>query len=121
LPTFGGFRENNILPFASIAGLTPNQIGNLTNPLRIRFSILIRGLSILLTTFATQTARFPSQPCLAFNCCCLFPNTPASRPTRHQSANSIYQALQIRAEREFSNGLQFLVTFTWSKSIDDAS
>jgi hypothetical protein len=36
-------------------------------------------------------------------------------------ANSIYHALQIRAEREFSNGLQFLVTYTWSKSIDDAS
>jgi hypothetical protein len=36
-------------------------------------------------------------------------------------ANSIYHALQIRAEREFSNGLQFLVTYTFSKSIDDAS
>jgi len=36
-------------------------------------------------------------------------------------ANSIYHALQIRAEKEYRNGLQFLVTYTWAKSIDDAS
>lgn len=36
-------------------------------------------------------------------------------------ANSIYHALQVRAEKEFANGLQFLVTYTWSRSIDDAS
>jgi hypothetical protein len=36
-------------------------------------------------------------------------------------ANSIYNALQIKAEKRFSHGLQFLVTYVWSKSIDDAS
>lgn len=36
-------------------------------------------------------------------------------------ANSIYNALQLRAEKRFSRGFQFLVTYTWSKSIDDAS
>jgi hypothetical protein len=36
-------------------------------------------------------------------------------------ANSIYHALQIRAEKRFSNGLQFLATYTFSKSIDDSS
>jgi Carboxypeptidase regulatory-like domain/TonB dependent receptor len=36
-------------------------------------------------------------------------------------ANSIYHALQLRAEKRFSQGLQFLGTYTWSKSIDDAS
>ena len=36
-------------------------------------------------------------------------------------ANSIYHALQVRAERGFANGLQFLVTYTFSKSIDTAS
>ncbi len=36
-------------------------------------------------------------------------------------ANSIYHALQFRAEKRFSNGLQFLGTYTWSKSIDDSS
>jgi hypothetical protein len=36
-------------------------------------------------------------------------------------ANSIYHALQLLAEKRYSNGLQFLATFTWSKSIDDSS
>jgi hypothetical protein len=36
-------------------------------------------------------------------------------------ANSIYHAVQIRAERSFANGLEFLLTYTFSKSIDTAS
>jgi hypothetical protein len=36
-------------------------------------------------------------------------------------ANSIYNAFQLRVEKRFSHGLQALVTYTWSKSIDDAS
>ena len=36
-------------------------------------------------------------------------------------ANSIYHALQFTAEKRFTNGLQFLVTYTWAKSIDDSS
>lgn len=36
-------------------------------------------------------------------------------------ASSIYHALQLRAEKQFSKGLQFLVTYTNSKSIDDSS
>lgn len=36
-------------------------------------------------------------------------------------ANSIYHGLQLTAEKKYSNGLQLLATFVWSKSIDDAS
>ncbi len=36
-------------------------------------------------------------------------------------ANSIYNALQIRVEKRFSAGLQALMTYTHSKSLDDAS
>ena len=36
-------------------------------------------------------------------------------------ANSTYHGLQLLAEKRYSNGLQFLVTYTWSKSIDDSS
>src|SRR3984957_17181801 len=36
-------------------------------------------------------------------------------------ANSIYHGLQLSAEKRYSNGLQFLVTYVWSKSIDDSS
>ena len=35
--------------------------------------------------------------------------------------SSTYHALQLLAEKRYSNGLQFLVTFTWSKSIDNSS
>jgi len=36
-------------------------------------------------------------------------------------ADSTYHALQVRAERAFANGLEFLATYTWSKSIDNSS
>jgi Carboxypeptidase regulatory-like domain len=36
-------------------------------------------------------------------------------------ANSIYNAFQLRIEKRFSNGLEFLVTYVNSKSLDDAS
>jgi len=36
-------------------------------------------------------------------------------------ANSIYHGLQLTAEKKYSNGLQLLATFVWSKSIDNAS
>ena len=36
-------------------------------------------------------------------------------------ANSIYHGLQLSARKAFSNGLEFLVNYTWSKSIDDSS
>jgi hypothetical protein len=36
-------------------------------------------------------------------------------------ANSIYHGLQLTAQKHFSNSLEFLVNYTWSKSIDDSS
>ncbi|HEX4486280.1 MAG TPA: hypothetical protein VH088_08455, partial [Terriglobales bacterium] len=36
-------------------------------------------------------------------------------------ASSIYHGLQLVAEKRYTNGLQFLVSYTWSKSIDDSS
>jgi len=37
------------------------------------------------------------------------------------TASSSYNALQVRAERSFANGLQFLATYAFSKSIDNSS
>ena len=37
------------------------------------------------------------------------------------TANSIYHGLQLTGRKAFSSGLEFLVNYTWSKSIDDAS
>jgi len=36
-------------------------------------------------------------------------------------SNSSYQALQLRLEKRFSNGLQLLATYVWSKTIDESS
>jgi hypothetical protein len=36
-------------------------------------------------------------------------------------ANSIYHGLQATIEKNYSNGLQLLVSYVWSKSIDDSS
>ncbi len=36
-------------------------------------------------------------------------------------ANSIYNSLQLRAEKRLSHGLQFLVTYTYQRSVDDSS
>ena len=36
-------------------------------------------------------------------------------------ANSIYNAAQLRIEKRFAGGLQFLFSYTFQKSIDDAS
>jgi len=35
--------------------------------------------------------------------------------------NSTYHGLQLSANKRFSNGLEFLINYTWSKSIDDSS
>jgi Carboxypeptidase regulatory-like domain/TonB dependent receptor len=36
-------------------------------------------------------------------------------------ANSEYHSMQLTAEKRYSNGLEFLASFVWSKSMDDAS
>jgi Carboxypeptidase regulatory-like domain/TonB dependent receptor len=36
-------------------------------------------------------------------------------------ANSTYHALQLTANKAYSNGLELVASFTWSKSIDDSS
>ena len=50
-----------------------------------------------------------------------FPQFTSVATEPHLVANSIYHGLQLLAEKRYSNGLQFLVTYTYSKSIDDSS
>lgn len=47
-----------------------------------------------------------------------FTSVTTDEPT---TASSIYNALQVTAQKSYSNGLQLLVTYVWSKSIDDSS
>jgi Carboxypeptidase regulatory-like domain/TonB dependent receptor len=39
---------------------------------------------------------------------------------REHLANSIYHSLQVKGEKRMSNGLAFLTSFVWAKSIDNA-
>ncbi|HLE64339.1 MAG TPA: TonB-dependent receptor, partial [Pyrinomonadaceae bacterium] len=50
----------------------------------------------------------------------LNPNVAAIRHI-FWDANSNYHAMQLRAEKRFSHGLDFQASYTWSKAIDDAS
>jgi hypothetical protein len=51
-----------------------------------------------------------------------YPQFPNGVTTEVQPvANSTYHALQLTGEKRYSNGLQFLVSYVWSKSIDDSS
>jgi len=123
----GGFRNMDYLPQSAITGLSPSAIGSLNDQVPNPF-------------FYDPTAPgHVGQPCDKTHFIC-DPTSPLAGPTVSQVqlllpfpqytsfagdsppiADSIYHALQVRVEREFSNGLQFLLTYTWSKSIDDAS
>ena len=50
-----------------------------------------------------------------------YPQFTAVSTEPKTAAYSIYHALQVTAEKSYSNGLQMLVSYTWSKSIDDSS
>lgn len=50
----------------------------------------------------------------------LFPYAPTSNYDRSIGQGS-YHGLQLRAEKRYSNGISYLVAYTWSKSIDVAS
>ncbi len=50
-----------------------------------------------------------------------YPQYTGVSVSANPAANSIYNALQLRAEKRFSQGIQFLFTYVWSKSMDDSS
>ncbi len=50
-----------------------------------------------------------------------YPQFSSVYSTPLPTANSIYQSLQVRADKRFSHGLQFLASYTYSRSRDDAS
>jgi len=108
---FSGAGEvNHLGPF--VDKLTPGERGDLSNPDLANpfFGVITDPNSTLsgVTIPRYQVLRpFPQFDTL----------TGDSPPY----ASSIYHALQLRAEKSYANGLQFLASYTWSKSIDDAS
>jgi Carboxypeptidase regulatory-like domain/TonB dependent receptor-like, beta-barrel len=117
----GGFREHNYLPTSAIAGLTPTQIGNLNNQVTNPFFFGGPGPCDR-THFICDTTSGLAGPTISLAQLLVpFPQYNGFQGDSPPIANSIYHALQIRAEKQFSGGLQFLMTYTLSKSIDDAS
>jgi hypothetical protein len=109
----GGFRENDLLPASALRGLSPVDIGNnLANNLVMNpfFGYITDPLSSL------SGATVP-----AYQLLLPFPQFTGFQGDSPPIANSIYHAGQFRVEKSFSSGLQFLVTYTVSKSIDGAS
>jgi hypothetical protein len=107
----GGFRNIDLLPAsvknldtASIATLANNQV---PNPF---FGYITDPLSAL------SQATVP-----AFQLQLPFPQFTSFAGDSPPIANSIYHAAQFRVEKSFASNLQFLVTYTVSKSIDNAS
>jgi len=121
----GGFRDQNILPQSALAGLSPTEIGNLYNlvPNPFYFDPTAHpGQSCDKTHYICDQASSLAAPQVAaFQLLLPHPQYVNFQGDSPPIANSSFNALQIRAEKEFSMGLQFLATYTFAKSIDDAS
>ena len=107
---FSGANELNHLPI-SVESLTPSQIGDLESPVANPFFGIITDPSSPLSEPEVQ----------AFQLLLPYPQFTSLQVDAFPIASSTYHALQLRAEKSYANGLQFLATYTWAKSIDNAS
>lgn len=114
----GGFRNKDLLP-AAVKSLSTDQINHLANDQDPNpfFGFITDPLSPL----SQPTINAYQDPNNAFGISVPFPQFTTFSGDSPPIANSIYHAGQFRAEKSFSGGLQFLVTYTVSKSIDNAS
>jgi hypothetical protein len=108
---FSGASELNHLPI-SVESLSPDQIAALVNPDQNNpfFGII-----------TDPNSSLSGETVPRFQVLRPFPQYTSFAGDTFPIANSIYHALQVRAEKAYKNGLEFLVTYTWSKSIDNAS
>jgi hypothetical protein len=116
----GEFREHNFLP-ASVLNLSPTSRGALNNPVPNPFFFNGVGTCDPTRFVCDSNAALSGDQISAAQLLVPFPQFAGFQGDSPPIANSIYHALQVRVEKEFSNGLQFLMTYAWSKSIDDAS
>lgn len=108
---YGGAGELNHLG-PGTDSLSPTQIAALTNPVANPFFGII--------TDPNSSLSSPTVP--QWQLQVPFPQFPGGFTNDDPPfASSIYHALQMRIEKHFSSGLQFLVTYVNSKSIDNAS
>lgn len=125
----GGFREMNHLPASILNGIsTPEDLVALGNNLNAQvanpfhYDPTVNGPTCDTTKFICDQTSGLAGPTIPLSQLLVpHPQYNGFQGDSPPIANSIYHALQIRAEKEFSNGLQFLATYVWSKSIDNAS
>jgi len=116
----GGYRDMNRLG-PQVLALTPAQIGALTTQDQPNPFFCAAAPCDPAHTISDPNSGLSAQFINRYQLQLPFPQFTGFQGDSPPIANSIYHALQVRAEREFSNGLQFLVSYTWSRSIDDAS
>jgi hypothetical protein len=107
---FGGAGETNYLP-VSIESYSAAQIASLNAYVANPFYGIITNPSSSLKNATVQAYQL-QRP---------YPQFTSFAGNDPPAANSIYNALQVRVEKRVSHSLQFLVNYTWAKSIDDAS
>ncbi len=110
------FAGNNNLDVLGpqIENLTPTQIGNLGNYVANPFAPLLTAPYYANSVLTSPTIQ-------AYQLLLPYPQFTGVTTDEPPTANSIYNALQITVEKRYSNGLQLLANYTWSKSIDDSS
>lgn len=95
-----------------VEGYSADQINNLTNMVDNPFYGVITDPNSYLSSPQIQE-YYLQLP---------YPQFPGGVSTdAWPIANSTYNAMQVVAEKRYSNGLQFLASWVWSKSIDDSS
>lgn len=122
----GGFREMNHLgpdfEKARVSGqITTAEIANLVNQDQPN-PFFCAAPPCPASNFITNPNSGLSAPTIAeYQLYLPYPQFTGFQGDSPPIANSIYHAFQLRAEKDFSAGLQFLITYTRSKSIDSAS
>ncbi|HTU50964.1 MAG TPA: TonB-dependent receptor [Acidobacteriaceae bacterium] len=108
---FGGDNQIDILP-ASVENYTPDQVGDLLNAyVNNPFQGFITNPNSTLSQSQVQQYQLELP----------YPQFTSVTTDIPPIASSIYNSLQITSQKNFSQGLQFLLTYVWSKSIDDSS
>ncbi len=106
---YGGAEQMNHLP--EVAGSSLTQITALTNKVANPFYGVITD----------PTSPLSGPEVSAYQLQLPYPQFTGFSIDGLPAASSIYHAFQMKVEKRLSRGLQFLVTYTLSKSIDDSS
>ena len=111
---FSGANQLDILG-PQVEGYSANQINTLNTYVTNPFSSLNGG------PISDPNSTMSSAQVQAVQLELPYPQFTGVSTDVQMIANSSYNGLQISANKRFSKGLEFVVNYTWSKSIDDAS